>query len=596
MPAQLAFAKLTAPAKEDAWSIAYNAGSLFATIAITQEKADEKTPAEIGKSFINALEAEFFSLEEKSYNTIKTAITTALSELPKSIQTSAAFAYNKDGFVYIYALGKARLLLQRKATLGTLLTHEGDDLGGASGILQTGDILILGTRDFFTSVSSEQLNEALSLQLPSDMAESLNPGLLDKHTGSEAALFLSFTGETQAFEPITSSSEEEKKPEEKPAHHFPSLFPHEQKNEPLSEITPSSDAIPPSADIPEADVSVTRSSLKTVLSSLFHSKFLFIGLAFLVFFILVGLIYFTKQNDYNKQVQAIFSENYKAAQKDFDEGESLYSLNKTLAHDDYQSAKDRLTSIQGKIKPDSPEGKQLQDLLTKVNSRLSDSGSVSTITATPKSDEDSPLLATVEKKSPLAITEDATAFYLLNADNVTKIDKSSSKETTVIKNDDGWTHAVSIAFYLGNIYILQQDGTVFKYTPSGSGFAKTNYFQDGQKPTGTFTGMTIDGSIWLLSKDGKILKFTKGTQDSFSLSGLQTLPTNPSKIHTTVEGDMLYVLDQQNSQILLFNKSGTFSSSLVATDLKNANEFTVDEKAKTLFFLTNKKIYQISLP
>jgi hypothetical protein len=433
----------------------------------------------------------------------------------------------------------------------------------------------------------------------------------DKTAGTEAALFLAYTGETQAFEPkeatgvISSPGNSTNAP--KPHHHFPSLFHHNDTPEtpttqaPTEEpFHPSRDSLTPSQETPDTEpddsVSVTSSSLKTFVSGLVHSKFLFIGLAFLVFFIIVGIIYQTKQNDYNKQVQAIFSENYKAAQKDYDEGESLYTLNKTLAHDDYLSAKNRLVSIQGKLKSDSPEAKQLTELLDKVNARLTDTGTVSSLSAVQKQDSDSPLLATLAQKSPLAITEDTTSLYLLKSDSVTKIDKSSKKETTIIKNDTDWDQAVSIAIYLSNIYILDQTTGILKYTPTSSGFAKTSYFKDGQKTTGTQTSMTIDGSIWILGKDGKISKFTKGTQDAFSVSGLQTLPTNPSKIHTTVDSSVLYVLDQQNSQILLFTKSGALGSSLVAPQLKNATEFTVDEKNKVILFLSDKKIYQISLP
>lgn len=613
MPAQLAFAKLTTPATEATWSLAYNAGSLFATLALTLEPTGEKTAAELGKSIISNLEAEFFSLEEKSFEAIKTALSTALADIPKTATLSAAFAYNKDGFLYIYALGDAQIMLHRKDQTGLLLKNRQDELSGGSGVLQTGDTLLLGTNSFFSALTSSQITEAFSLQHPSDMSENLHAHLTEKSTGTEVALFLTYTGETQQFAPQTATATptpqptEEKVGDKPPAHHFGSFF---QKKEavpdsPLSIDT--DDTLPsrtqtfirdenPTEITADDSVRVTGSSFRSLPATILRSKFLFIGLAFLVFFILIGLIYQTKQNEYKKQVQAIFTENYEAAKKDFEEGESLYTLNKALAHDDYQSAKDRLTSIESKLKADSEEAKLLADLLKKVNTRLDETGTVSTLTATEKTDKDSPLLATLAKKSPLAITEDATSLYLLNSNAVTKIDKSTNKETTVIKNDDDWDQAVAIALYLSNIYILDQQEGVLKYTPTSSGFVKTTYFKEGQKPTGTLTGMSIDSSIWLLSKDGKILKFTKGSQDAFSLSGLETLPTNPSKLHTTIDGETLYVLDQQNSQILLFDKTGSFSSSLVAPELKHAVEFSVDEKKKTILFLANKKIYQISLP
>lgn len=614
MPAQLAFAKLTTPATEATWSLAYNAGSLFATLALTLEPTGEKTAAELGKSVISNLEAEFFSLEEKSFEAIKTALSTALADIPKSATLSAAFAYNKDGFLYIYALGNAQIMLHRNDQTGILLKNTQAELSGGSGVLQTGDTLLLGTNSFFSALTSSQITEAFSLQHPSDMSENLHAHLTEKSTGTEVAMFLTYTGDTQQFEPretslpVSTPQPTEEIPEQKPSsHHFGSFFQKKDSvpDSPLSMDT--EDTLPSrtqtftrdentSETTGDDSVRVTGSSLKSLSATFLRSKFLFIGLAFLVFFILIGLIYQTKQNEYKKQVHAIFTENYEAAKKDFEEGESLYTLNKALAHDDYQSAKDRLTSIEGKLKADSEEAKLLADLLEKVNARLDETGTVSTLTATEKTDKDSLLLATLAKKSPLAITEDATSLYLLNSSSVTKIDKSTNKETTVIKNDDDWDQAVAIALYLSNIYILDQQEGVLKYTPTSSGFVKTTYFKEGEKPTSTLTGMSIDSSIWLLSKDGKVLKFTKGSQDSFSLSGLETLPTNPSKLHTTIDGEILYVLDQQNSQILLFDKTGAFSSSLVAPELKNAIEFTVDEKTKTILFLSNKKIYQISLP
>jgi hypothetical protein len=152
MPAtQLSFAKVTAPATETAWSISYNAGSLFAAISLSRKAhSSEATLAEAGKSFINALEAEFFTLETKSLETIKEAMKNCLSEVPHGMHMSGALGVNKDTVMYLFSVGHAAVLLKRGEKLGKLLpphmdTEEKHTIHAASGFLQTGDVIVNNT-------------------------------------------------------------------------------------------------------------------------------------------------------------------------------------------------------------------------------------------------------------------------------------------------------------------------------------------------------------------------------------------------------------------------------------------------------------------
>ncbi len=602
MPAQLAFAKVTATPTKNSWCLSYNAGNLFAALSISSKDLGHPS-SEIGKSFVNSLEAEFFSLEEKSYKAIKEAITTACSELPPESEVSASFAYNKEGALYVYAIDHGAVLLSRGENQGTLVRGEGKELIGASGILQANDIIVLGTKGFFHVIPPKTLTQSLSLQLPSDMVESLTPLLQEKETGEEAGLFLKFSGDAQLAPPSPEIQEEVLPPSassEKSTHSIPTPLPEKTDESPFIPSSASRIIIPSDEKLDTHEETLgdrTRTSHFAFLTTFLKTRFLFIGLALLIVFAIIGLIYQTKTHQYNTEVKAVYEEIYKAAVKDVEEAESLLTLNKTLAHDGFEAAKKRLEEITPKLKKDSPEAKQATELVAKIDGFLTETGDGKTLSPTEEELSTNDLLQIVSEKSATAYAQDAGFVYLLKPSEITKIDKNNSKETSIIKKDEDWTTPVAMSVYLGNVYLLDRENGMIKYTAGSSGFGKSAYFQNEESPTlSSLNSFTIDGSIWLLEKDGNILKYTKGVKDSFSLSGLSKLPTDPTLIRTTVEGETLYVLDPKNSQFLLFDKSGSFKTSLQAEAIRNTKEFTIDEKEKKIFFLSNKKLYSVPLP
>jgi hypothetical protein len=55
--------------------------------------------------------------------------------------------------------------------------------------------------------------------------------------------------------------------------------------------------------------------------------------------------------------------------------------------------------------------------------------------------------------------------------------------------------------------------------------------------------MTIDGNIWLLFSDNRLLKFLGGVQQPFELSGLPDPMSAPSSMTVMQAGDKVYVAD-----------------------------------------------------
>ncbi|HEX8932212.1 MAG TPA: hypothetical protein VF810_03600, partial [Patescibacteria group bacterium] len=119
----LAYAKLTATPTGTAWSQAYNAGNLFACLSLTvaTEEENHESLQSLGKNLFNNLEAEFFTLEEKNLATIKEAIAKSTKHIPKGIAVNFCLVFFKNNLLYLFIVGRGRVIMKRGTKLGILL-------------------------------------------------------------------------------------------------------------------------------------------------------------------------------------------------------------------------------------------------------------------------------------------------------------------------------------------------------------------------------------------------------------------------------------------------------------------------------------------
>ncbi|MBU3978900.1 hypothetical protein KKE68_04340, partial [Patescibacteria group bacterium] len=122
-----------------------------------------------------------------------------------------------------------------------------------------------------------------------------------------------------------------------------------------------------------------------------------------------------------------------------------------------------------------------------------------------------------------------------------------------------------------------------------------DYFKGTPPDLSKAQSLSIDGSIWILMQDGKILKFTRGESENFTITGLNKPLKNPSKIFTDRNTDSLYILDNGNGRILILDKNGQYQNQYNADILQNAKDFEIIEKDQKALILTEDKIWEIPL-
>lgn len=603
----LSFAKIVANPSIYSWSQAYNAGKLFAVLSLeTQEDTAEKDYLNVlGKEILDILEQEFFTLETKDLESIKTATQTASEKIPAEIKCSFVVGAFIGSVLYVYIVGDGKVSLKRAGKLGHLLEaydQETKAIKVASGFLEEEDIVVLQTKQFSKVISTDTLFDLLDGLPPQDAAENIAPILHEKDEPGAASIIV---GYKKPVENILSAPIDEPFEEKEPNFTQVEAIDTHNKEEAPQEETPQN---PFYTSRLEKDNNFGNKSnpLKSLISKvrlpkiggLDHPKKVLLTIVVIILVVFIGSVFFALKKQESSKIKAAFASIYPQAEKKYEEGQGLVGLNQSLANDSFQSAKQILEKGKDQLPKNSPEEKQVLSLLAKVNSALGTTASISNSTPQKTADfSQSPLLSAENKNSAPYFSEDDKNIFGLTSDEIYTLNKDGSSKKTIIKNNNIWQSAGGLSVYFGNLYVLdKKQNQIFKFVPTDSSYSKTNYLSETESADFTNAkAITIDSSIYVLFSDGKITKYTKGKEDTFNLTNLDKNLSSPTRIYSNLNFDNIYVLDNGNSRIVVLDKTGAYKTSYQATFIKNATDFDVFEKDKKIFVLSSGKLYEVDL-
>lgn len=574
MSEELKISKIVATPKTSSWSQVYNAGKLFAVLSLERSIENASSPesvsetgvdggsetelASLGKQIIENLEAEFFTLEEKSMESIKSAVEKSLEGVPSEVSVSLAAGAIVDNILYAYGLGKGKISIKRGDSLGTILEAE-NDLSNSSGFLEDNDIVIFQTSQFAEIITNETLGKSIDSQPPSEIAETLAPLIHGQERGGASSLILLFKKE-EPEEILTQPAKQE-----------------------AQEETVEPGKIKKYLNFAKEKMSGIR------LGQIERSRKTFLTVAVLLMVVFLASVFIALKKNSDQKTKALYNQYYVTASKKYDEAQSLLELNRNVGREDLMSTQKLLTEGQPKFSKGSKERSQVDELLNKVNSLLASSANIKTIEAKPVDSSGSKLLNSEQSSSAQFAAKEDNDIYTLDSNGVSKNGK------LLIKKD--WGQAGGLGIYFGNVYVLDKSAKqILKFVSTSSEHVKTNYFSKDTTPdVSSSVSLTIDGSIWVLLKDGAVLKFTRGNKDNLQLSGLDKGFSSPTRIATNADFDNIYILDNGNSRIVVFDKTGAYQSQYVSPVLKDAKDLEVLESAKKIYILSGGKIYLLNL-
>lgn len=652
----LLFSKIVATPTPTAWSQAYSAGRLFAAISLqtgTIPEAGGEHLNVLGKDLISTLESEFFTLETKDLESIKQAINTTIARIKEGIKISFIVCYLNDNVLYLFATGGGKAVLKRGDKIGTVLQGEDSaEVKSASGYVQEGDIIVLQTKPFQRIISSSTLASSLDNENPEEIAETLAPHVHDKAEGGASSVILIYKkGRLRDIPPVSLASngkttDEQSQETSEVGKNEEGVIPVVDIDDDDAEIKESDSIeapeIPPlnqetkaPGKIPEPiidDIGREESEEKTKLPSetafsspfltdqvpkkrrmsmsfslgflkklpgglprrLSHSRKIILTVAIVLAVLIATTSFLALKNKDSSSNKALFAGIYEEAKTKFDEGQNLKDLNTALAQESFREAKRILDSNRDKFKKGSEEEIKISALLGNINNELSQVSNGETVAVKEVESSASDLLSyEINNSKASYFAENDDKVFFLDGTGVSEIDKGNDKKTQVIKKD--WEEDGGIGLFGANVYVLDKKDGILKLVPSGSTYSKSNYFPSEAPDLTDAQAMGIDGSVFILFKNGTIDKYTKGKKDTFSISGLEKPLSSPTRIFTNEDADNVYILDNGNSRIVVLDKTGKFVSAYSGAVIKSAKDLDVDEGGKKVYILSNDKVYQIDL-
>lgn len=588
MGANILLSKIVANPGETTWSQAYSTLNLYIVLSIKSETA-EASIVNAGKELLEKIQREYFSLDQKSLKNIKEALGNATAE-HENQRISVVLATITNTILYIVIAGFGTVILKRGEKIGAIAEGEDGNVLSFSGELAPDDIVVLETEDFSKKIPISKLSANIDSLAVSEISESLAPLIHEESQGTEAAIAIQY----KKAEEVSQGAEEENAQE------------HKEK---VSDTKYFS--------APKFNLSFPKLNISN-LSSLGRKNLIIVAIILLVV-VLLGSVGFEKIRQENAKRKMILSEIIDPAQEKFDEAVALASLNKGLALGEFEDIKRALEDQSAKLKEGSSERKKLDEFIGKVEGKIGElsqgaalanqklifdkeadfvgfrdgtlfvikaqSGEITLISTGGKVQKS----AKSENKNIESLASDSNAIYTYGNSGITKTDQKSGK--TTIATEDAQA-LISLDTFGSNLYGLNaKTKTVDKYANGSS--TRSDYFKTDVTLNNPVS-MAIDSSVWIIDS-GKVRKFTKGAEETFTLSGLTKDISQNAKILTGPDYENVYILDKDTNRIISISKSGEVQNQYVSKNLSDATSFAVDESGGKIYVVIANKLYSFDL-
>jgi len=154
-----------------------------------------------------------------------------------------------------------------------------------------------------------------------------------------------------------------------------------------------------------------------------------------------------------------------------------------------------------------------------------------------------------------------------------------------------WPQSLDILSYTNKVYFLQNK-ELDRFIYSASGFSEPSVAASSNT---AIKSCAIDGSIYFLTSDNDIERYTGDQKDNFSLnkpfffSDLEEI----NSIYTNSEFGYLILYQKNTNKLIIFDKSGDYYEQLVLSPDWDVNDVYANSQNE-LYILAQNKIYKIS--
>lgn len=183
--------------------------------------------------------------------------------------------------------------------------------------------------------------------------------------------------------------------------------------------------------------------------------------------------------------------------------------------------------------------------------------------------------------------------YVMESDGIYEIDTQRKK---II--DKVWSNEAFIKIFAGNMYVLDKSANmIYRYVGNQDRFGDKNNWLSSSISTNfsEAKGWGIDGAVYILYPNSKILKYSQGSPQTFRLTGVVPEIGNIDALFADPNNTNLYLLDKAGRRIVVTDKSGKYKAQYLDDKIGEAINLAVSEADKKIILLTGEKLLQIEL-
>lgn len=185
-------------------------------------------------------------------------------------------------------------------------------------------------------------------------------------------------------------------------------------------------------------------------------------------------------------------------------------------------------------------------------------------------------------------------LYLFDGRQIARLDPDQATYEIVAVENLGQDQ--DIEYFAARIYTLSPGNEqVYRHDRSGSGFGSgSGWIQARTTPLRDALSFSIDGSVWILKADGRIVRYQGGIEEAWPNPTIDPALPASATLWTTDRISSLYLLDREGSRLVRMNKTdGKLLAQYTHEAFKNLRG--IWEKDDAMIILTPSGLYRFEI-
>lgn len=201
----------------------------------------------------------------------------------------------------------------------------------------------------------------------------------------------------------------------------------------------------------------------------------------------------------------------------------------------------------------------------------------------------------ISKLSYPVISRDKN-LYFLNNNSLVELNIATEEMKNLNLNLPGTSQdIVGIKGYNNRLYLLDSSNNqIYRISKGADGFTSRDSWLKDEADLSESTDLAIDGNIYILNKNGTVLKFLSGEEEALLMDQIEPKLLEADKIAVSNQEDgYIYILESKTNRLAVFRKNGSFVLQYRSDQLQNIKDFAINETDKKIYILNDNAVYEI---